>query len=307
MKGSLKLRVALALGMAVLLAGCAVWAAPEGAKPEDAAENKVLATVEGKNITEEDLNMVLQSMGPQGMMMYGSPEGRQLILNELISMHLFALDGEKNKLYEDPEFVELLSRFRTQALAQRVMRDTVKDVKVSDEDAKKFYDEHPDQFMEPERVHASHILISDDVASADNIAKVQADLKAGVSFDEVAKKVSICPSAPMGGDLGEFARGQMVPEFEEAAFALKASGDVSAPVKTQFGWHIIKLQDHKPAAAIPFDQVKDRIVQELTGEKQQALLQAKTEELKKSCKVEVFETLSADEKPAEPASADEKK
>ena len=127
-----------------------------------------------------------------------------------------------------------METFRNQSLARAAIDASLKDVTVSDEEAKKFYDEHPDQFTQPERVHVRHVLISDDVTSADAIAKIQADLKAGVSFDEVAKSRSLCPSAAQGGDLGEVSKGQMVPEFEAAAFALKNPGDLSEPVKTQF-------------------------------------------------------------------------
>jgi len=134
-------------------------------------------------------------------------------------MYLFSLEGEKEKLDGEQDFIDFMARVRTQSLAQRAMRNAVKDVQATEEEAQKFYDEHKDQFTQPERIHARHILISDDATSADTIARVQADLKAGASFDEEAKKLSTCPSAPQGGDLGEFTKEQMVPEFSDAAFA----------------------------------------------------------------------------------------
>ena len=133
---------------------------------------------------------------------------------------------------------------------------------------------------------------SADATSADTIARVQADLKAGASFDEEAKKLSLCPSAPQGGDLGEFTKEQMVPEFSDAAFALKEPGDVSEPVKSPFGWHIIRLEGRTPAQLIPFDDVKDQILQDLTGQQQQERIKAKVEELKKAYKVEMLALLS---------------
>ena len=199
-----------------------------------------------------------------------------------------------------------MARVRTQSLAQRAMRNAVKDVQATEEEAQKFYDEHKDQFTQPERIHARHILISDDATSADTIAKVQADLKAGASFDEEAKKLSTCPSAPQGGDLGEFTKEQMVPEFADAAFALKEPGDISEPVKSPFGWHIIRLEGRTPAQLTPFDEVKGQILQELNGQKQQERIKEKVEELKKAYKVEMLAPVS-DDVAAEATSDDAKK
>lgn len=301
MKKSLRWKIVAAFGLMMMLAACLAWAAPE--KPEagktdapaesaPAAEQqpKVLARVEGKDITEEEVFQVLQSMGPQAMMMYGSPEGRKMILDELISMRLFALDGAKAKLDETPEFKSTMENLRVRVLAQTAMREVIKDVTVTDDEAKKFYDENHDHFTQPEKVHARHILLEDDAESADKIAKIQADLKAGTSFEDLAKSMSKDPgSAANGGDLGEFQKGQMVKEFEDAAFALKEPGDISEPVKTQFGWHIIKLEKHIPAAPIPFDEVKPQIIQEVENRKIGDILKTRTEELKKSFKVEVLE------------------
>ncbi|MBQ6776156.1 MAG: peptidylprolyl isomerase [Synergistaceae bacterium] len=163
------------------------------------------------------------------------------------------------------------------------MREVIKDLAITDEEAKKFYDENTKLFTQPERVRASHILVSDD----ESLAKVQAELKAGKSFDVVAKEFSTDPgSAANGGDLGEFPKGVMVPEFEKAAFDLKEPGDVSEPVKSQFGWHIIKLGEHIPESAMPFEQVKAHIVEELREQKTQEALQEKSKELESKYKVE---------------------
>lgn len=230
-------------------------------------------------------------------MMYDNPQGRRAVLDELVSMHLFALKGAEEKLDQTPEFKTAVETFRNQSLARAAIDASLKDVTVSDEEAKKFYDEHPDQFTQPERVHVRHVLISDDVTSADAIAKIQADLKAGVSFDEVAKSRSLCPSAAQGGDLGEVSKGQMVPEFEAAAFALKNPGDLSEPVKTQFGWHIIRLEGRTPSSVEPFDTVKPQLVQYLTNEKKGEAFKNAVEGLKKTYKVEMLvpeETASED-------------
>ncbi|MBQ7594388.1 MAG: peptidyl-prolyl cis-trans isomerase [Synergistaceae bacterium] len=165
------------------------------------------------------------------------------------------------------------------------MRREIANLVISDDEAKKFYDENPNLFTQPERVHARHILVSDDAT----LAKVQEELKAGKSFDVVAKEYSTDPgSALNGGDLGEFPRGVMVPEFEKAAFDLKNPGDVSEPVKSQFGWHIIKLEERIPESPTPFEQVKSQIMEELREQKTQDILQAKSKELEEKFKVERF-------------------
>ena len=307
MKGFFSKKLALGLALVVLVGVALAWAAQTQTQPEqmqsemkDAPKTdpeRVLAKVSDREIREKDIDQVIRMMGPQGAMMYDNPQGRRAVLDELVSMHLFALRGAEEKLDQTPEFKAALETFRNQSLARAAIDASLKDVTASDEDAKKFYDEHPDQFTQPERVHVRHILISDDVTSADAIAKVQADLKAGVSFDEVAKSRSLCPSAAQGGDLGEVSKGQMVPEFEAAAFALKDPGDLSEPVKTQFGWHIIRLEGRTPSSLEPFDTVKPQLLQYLTTEKRNEAFKNVVEGLKKTYKVEMLV-------PEEPVSGD---
>lgn len=302
MKGFFAKKSALGLALVVLMGAGLAWAAQTQPETKDAPKadpEKVLAKVADREIREKDIDQVIRMMGPQGAMMYDNPQGRRAVLDELVSMHLFALKGAEEKLDQTPEFKTAVETFRNQSLARAAIDASLKDVTVSDEEAKKFYDEHPDQFTQPERVHVRHVLISDDVTSADAIAKIQADLEAGVSFDEVAKSRSLCPSAAQGGDLGEVSKGQMVPEFEAAAFALKNPGDLSEPVKTQFGWHIIRLEGRTPSSVEPFDTVKPQLVQYLTNEKKGEAFKNAVEGLKKTYKVEMLvpeETASEDKK-----------
>lgn len=307
MKGFFSKKLALGLALVVLVGGALAWAAQTQTQPEqmqsemkDAPKTdpeRVLAKVADREIRQKDIDQVIRMMGPQGAMMYDNPQGRRAVLDELVSMHLFALKGAEEKLDQTPEFKAALETFRNQSLARAAIDASLKDVTASDEDAKKFYDEHPDQFTQPERVHVRHILISDDVTSADAIAKIQADLRAGASFDEVAKSCSLCPSAAQGGDLGEVSKGQMVPEFETAAFALKNPGDLSEPIKTQFGWHIIRLEDRTPSSLEPLDTVKPQLLQYLTNEKRNEAFKNAVEGLKKTYKVEMLV-------PEEPVSED---
>lgn len=170
---------------------------------------------------------------------------------------------------------------------------------VSDEDAKKFYDESPQNFQHPEQVQASHILIKVD-QNADEATKKAAKakcedllkkVKAGGDFAALAKENSDCPSKDKGGDLGMFEKGKMVPQFEQAAFAMKV-GDVSDIVETQFGYHIIKLTNKQEAKTDSFADVKPKIVQYLKGKQMGQFFETLRQELKDKAKVE----WSADEK-----------
>ena len=250
-----------------------------------AEADKVVARVNSQDITESELLEFIKPFGQQAMMLYGTEQGRKMILDDVITMRLFAVDGEAQKLDETPEFQAQLAAARRAMLAQAAMRKAIDGITVSDDEAQKFYTENQKLFVQQERVHARHILVSGDT----ELAKVVYELKSGASFDEVAKKYSIDPgSAQNGGDLGEFPRGVMVPEFEKAAFELKNPGDVSEPVKTQFGYHIIKLEERIPESPSPFEEVKPRILQELRDQKTQQVLQDKSKELEGLYKVERF-------------------
>jgi peptidyl-prolyl cis-trans isomerase C len=164
-------------------------------------------------------------------------------------------------------------------------------INVTEEDARKYYDENTRQFETPEQVRASHILIKPELAdpNADpNDAKAKAraktegllkQIKDGADFVELAKAHSVCPSAPQGGDLGFFPRGETTPAFEKAAFELEI-GQISDIVETEYGYHIIKATEHKDASTTSFDQAKDGIVQQLTQKKQSEIAEEYIESLK---------------------------
>ncbi|MDR1978263.1 MAG: peptidylprolyl isomerase [Synergistaceae bacterium] len=288
------------LGVVVLglvtLAALVVFAAPaeQAAQPEKDPE-KVLAKVETQEIKEKDVDQVILMAGPQGAV-YDNEQGRKAILDELVAARLFAISGAKQGLDQTPEFKSVVENFANQALARVAIEKALGTIAASEEESKKFYDENPAQFTTPEELRARHILLSDDVTSADKVKTIQDDLKKGVSFDVLAVTYSTDPSAAQGGgDLGFFGKGQMVPEFEEAAFALKEPGDVSDPVRTSYGWHIIKLEEKKPSTVVSYDEVKPQIIQYLSNEKRAQKYRDELEVLKKEYKVELFEA-SADVK-----------
>ena len=148
-------------------------------------------------------------------------------------------------------------------------------VTVKEEEARAFYDENLDKFTQGETVNASHILVE----SEEKAREIAAEIAAGTTFEEAAAKYSSCPSKDAGGQLGEFGRGQMVPEFEEAAFALEV-GVVSEPVATQFGYHLIRVNAKGEPKAIPYSEARDSIYERLTAERQQAAYRSRVTQLK---------------------------
>ena len=149
-------------------------------------------------------------------------------------------------------------------------------VRVTDEEAKKFFEENEKDLNAGESVSASHILVD----SEEKANEIKAEIESGaVSFEDAARKYSSCPSSEQGGALGEFTRGQMVPEFDEACFSMKV-GELRGPVKTQFGYHLIKLNDKKEATPLKYEDIADQIKQKLLTDKQQAAYRSKVNQLK---------------------------
>ena len=191
---------------------------------------------------------------------------------------------------------KLKENIRTGLQQSRWMKSQVKTSEITDDQAKSFYESNIKEFEQPETVKASHILFMvDPDAQADVVKqKEEAATKAaeraaaGEDFTKLAKELSEEPGASeSGGDLGFFPKDRMVPEFAEAAFAQKV-GDISKPVKTQFGWHVIKVTDKKAAGTMPFDQVKEQVAAYLKSNNQREAVQAVLNKLKESAKIETF-------------------
>ena len=181
------------------------------------------------------------------------------------------------------------------AIDELLKAKRVKDIEVTDEESRKYYDEHQDQFKQSEQVKASHILIKVEPTASDEqkaearkkIEAVQGKLKKGDDFAVVAKEYSEGPSKSRGGDLGFFGRGQMVKPFEDAAFTMDVE-EVSGVVETKFGYHIIKVSEKKPASTSSYSEVKDQLQQHLKQQKTRQAVEAYVEELRKKAKIELL-------------------
>ena len=238
-------------------------------------EDKVLASVGGKNITERDVDMMVMQMGQRGQN-YNNPQGRAMLLDQLINRRLFLMDALRNMYEREPAFKEQMARLKEDLLTSYAMQKALEKVAVTEEDAKAYYEENREKFVAGMIFNASHILVDSEEKAKDLLAKI----KAGeVTFEAAAAEHSSCPSGKNGGGLGDFGSGQMVPEFENACAAMEV-GQISEPVQTQFGYHLILLNKKEDGGEMPFDEIKDNLMNALREEKQQAAYQSKVNQMK---------------------------
>lgn len=290
-----------------VLASCALAALlASAACAAETNPAKVLAVFGKEQVTQKDLDVALSGLNPQQRMMYDTEAGRAELLQNLVDFRLFALYGRDLKLQNTKEYKAAMENFEQALLFRLATEKIVKDSAekpVSDEDAQKYYDEHKETFIVPAAVKASHILIElPKDAPAGNVKKARAkaasilkDIRSGkVKFEDAAKEHSACPSKGRGGDLGFFTKGQMVPPFEKAAFALEKGALIKEPVRTDFGFHIIKVTDTRNAVTRAFGEVKEDIKAQLAEQRQIEAVNAARDDLRKRYNVKIMDT-----KPAE--------
>ena len=274
-----------------------------------------------------ELNQVKQRISQQGLKISSEQlEGiRNEILDNLINLELLFQESQNNgikveketidsqiislkqKFSNDTEFENFLSKLNLSentlklkikkgiAIQELIETQIINKINISDEENKGFYDAHPDLFKQPEQIKASHILIrvkpeADEIyksVAKEKIKKIKQKLNKGENFAALAKEYSEGPSKNNGGDLGYFQRGQMVKPFEDVAFALKTE-EVSDIVETQFGYHIIKVEDKKPEKIIPYEDVKDDLAQHLKQEKTKQEVNKYIQKLREKSKIERF-------------------
>jgi peptidyl-prolyl cis-trans isomerase C len=259
-----------------------------------AASAAVVATVNGKKITSEEVNKVLME-GTQGrfdtLPKEKQDELRKRIIDGMITQELVYEDAKKSNVLESEEYkkelASIISRVEKQLAAKVWEKQQYDKITVAEADIKKYYDTHADEFVEKEKVHARHILVKTEGKANEVIdgLKGKKGDKLKEAFIAAAKKESTGPSGPKGGDLGYFPQGQMVPEFNDKVFSMKTGTITTEPVKTQFGYHIIYLEDKKAGKKLSFDEVKSFIEQKLKIEKFKAAMEKKMQSLKDSAKI----------------------
>jgi len=225
------------------------------AAPAKAQSDPVVAKVNGVEIHESDLAMAEEDMGQQAQALPPDAKREQMI-SYLSDVILAAKAAEGKKVTDQKEFKSRLAFIRNKLLMETLLQNVGKEA-LTPEATKKVYDDAAKQMGGEQEVHARHIL----VPSEDEAKAILVEIKKGTDFAELAKQKSKDPGAAAeGGDLGYFTKDQMVPEFAEVAFKLD-KGQVSDPVKTQFGWHIIKVEDKRTKPVPDYDKVKDQIEQ----------------------------------------------
>ena len=237
--------------------------------------SRPLAVVGTTAITEADVTEAILAMGPRAAN-YNNPQGRAAILDQLIEQALFLTDARKNMLEYDPAFKQQLARVKDDLLVQFAIAKTIERVNVTEAEIKAYFDENPDQFAAQEQVTASHILVDSEEEAAQILAQIR---EGAISFEDAAKAHSSCPSSQNGGSLGEFGRGQMVKEFDDACFSMEV-GELRGPVQTQFGWHIIRLDGKREGEPMKLADAHDAIREHLMNEKRRKAYQSKVNQLK---------------------------
>lgn len=273
-------RAILALSLALIAAPAWTQTAAKAAKPAaNASADPVVARVNGTELHRSDVIEAIRGLPPQ---VQQQPMERlyPALLDQMVGTMLVSQAGRKAKLQDDPEVKKRLALVQDQLIAdayvQRLLQKQVTDQKLHAR-----YDKFVKDAPPREEVHARHIL----VANEDEAKAIIAELKKGADFNKLAQDKTTDPSGKTsGGDLGYFTKEDMVPEFADAAFKLKPGEITDTPVKTQFGWHVIKVEDRRTAKPPTFEQIKPKLTNEMSRE----LVGDKVKELRTAAKIEVY-------------------
>jgi len=274
-------------------------AAPAAAKPA-AGSGPVLATYDGKSFTLDDYRQATASLNSRARKSLDeSAERRKQFVENHIVAKLIYDEGVERGFDKQPEIARRLEELKEHLVVQHVMEEQ-QSATVSDADVQLYYDTHAAEFS-TEKVKASHILVDNEALAKEIHVKLKADKSAFAALAaEHSKDLS---NAKRGGDLGQFGRGRMVKEFEEVAFALANDGDISEPVQTRFGWHIIMRTGREQGSVQPFDQVKAQIKVKLVSESRREKTTGFIDELKKGASLSIddkaLETATVGDAPAD--------
>jgi peptidyl-prolyl cis-trans isomerase C len=241
-------------------------------------EDKTVATVNGYEIKTSEVRMAFDDVIGQ---LPNMPAKLRFpfVVEFLIERHLLAQVAAKDGVGESEDYKRRLAAYQAKALRDSYLAQKISPA-VTEEEIKAAYDKESEKVKATERVRARHILVATEKEATD----IEAKITKGEKFEDLAKQYSLDGSKDYGGDLGYFTAPEMVKAFSDAAFALKV-GEVSPPVKTDYGWHIIRMDDRKMGAAQPYDQVKGAIRNVLVRDKVQALLAS----LQGTAKVEILD------------------
>lgn len=269
-------------------------------------QGKTLATVDGEVITMEQFTAELDKIPTNMKMLVVSQSGKRNFLDRLVVKKLLLKEAKKDDIEKNKEFQDRLADIKDQLIIETLLKKKVQlNLNLADADLKKYYDANKEQFKREQEIETSQIVLK----TEQEAKEIQGRLIKGESFEELARTYSIDPSAKgTGGKIGYHPKGTLIPEYEQAAFKLTKVGQLSPIVKTQLGYHIIRLEGTKPPSYVPFEEVKEFIKQKMGQEKQAEVLEKYIAELKKNAKITVNEDmLKEEQKPAEPAKVEPSK
>ncbi len=262
-------------------------------------DDKILATIDGDKITMAEFNAELDKIPMNMKMLVASQSGKKNFLDRLIKQKLILREAKKENIEKDKEFQDRLAEFKNQLIMQTLLTKKLTSAgsNFSDEELQKYYDAHKEEFKKDSEIQTRQIVVK----TEQEAKELQARIAKGEDFAELAKKYSLDPSAKVnGGDIGYHGKGQLIPEYEAAAFKLTKVGQVAGPVQTRVGFHLIKLEGVRPPQYAAFPEVKSFIKQKLMQEKQTEMVEKYIDDLRKGAKVSVNDSLLAEEgKPAE--------
>jgi len=265
---------------------------------------KVLVTIDKNQITMEEFNKELDKIPMNMKMAVATESGKKSFLDRLIMKKLLLIEANKEKMENEKEFQTRLLDIKEQLLIESLLKKKIaSNAQLNDEELKKYYDANKDKFKKEKEINTRHILLK----TEEEAKQIKEKLQNGEDFVELAKKYSIDPNAKTtGGELGFYPKGSLLPEYEDIAFKLAKVGQVSGIVKSQYGYHIIRLEGTKPPTFVAFEEVKDFIKQQLAQEKQKELVEKYIDDLKKGAKIVINEDLLKEEKPVIPGKLEEK-
>jgi len=262
------------VGMASLIGACSLSAA-------------VYAEVNGQSITDEDLAVIMRAM-PGASYTQLPKDAQKKVLDQAIDRVLLTDYAKKSGIEKSKDYTEGLKKLKDDLALEIWMKEQFDATKVPESEIKKFYEENKDKFKQPEIVRARHILVKEK-GEAEEIIEELIKTPSGKQialFEEISSKKSLDKAAAQsGGDLGWFDKNQMVPEFTKATFGMKPGEITKTPVQTQFGYHVIMVEDKKPEQTLSYADVKTRIEQQLKVEEFRDEIATKAESLRKSAKI----------------------
>ena len=239
-------------------------------------QDAVLARIgNALTVTKSEVDDMIAAVARRGQNL-NTPEGRKAVLEQLIAQKLMLCDAQRNLYEREPAFKAELQKTKEELLINYAISKVVSGVRVTDAEVRQYYDDHADELQGEETVNASHILVDNEALANDLLAKITSG---ELAFEDAARQYSSCPSKEEGGSLGDFGKGQMVPEFDEACFSME-EGEIRGPVRTQFGYHLIRLNKKNAAVKPTFEELRDRLQQQVLSEKQQAAYRSKINQLR---------------------------